>query len=212
LLQNLESDIYLRFGAEDDQAEHNSISGFPRYWDDKRLHPMASRLSLSEARARQPSRRGRPEWSEPTSTLIPVLERYVKERNPGLATDEQMVAVEDRLNGPSPSQMPAVELEGDYEPKSIYWMPDLKAIPVMEAHEITGTESAPALPPPTPVPLSPIESPFELEGSCPAPTARTSPFFIAPLDYRSLRAVRPDLYGNDQHNRHESNDVYGPGW
>ncbi|KIV80057.1 hypothetical protein PV11_07587 [Exophiala sideris] len=108
---NAESDIYLRFGSEFVSEANNSISGFPRYWDDRRLTPMTSRLNLSEARGRFPSRR-RPDWSEPTKALRPVLGQYATEKNPGLASDEQMRAVSDRLNEPAASQKPPQELEG----------------------------------------------------------------------------------------------------
>lgn len=72
---------------------------------------MTSRLSLSEARGRFPSRRGRPDWSEPTRALKPVLGQYATEKNPGLASDEQMRAVADRLNEPVASEKPPQELD-----------------------------------------------------------------------------------------------------
>ena len=96
-LQKSETDIYLRFGNESGCAENNSISGFPRRWDDRRLSPMPSRLRLSEMRACQASRRGRPMWREPSSVPENVLEIYAQGRNPGMATDHEMVEVNSRL-------------------------------------------------------------------------------------------------------------------
>lgn len=133
--QTVESDIYLLFGNEDEHEEHNSISAFPRCWDERRVIPMASRLHLSEARRRQPSRRGRPEWCEPTSELVPMLGRYAQERNPGLATDEEMSAVQERLNTPLPLQMPPAELAVGAVTTDCRWELDRKYLLYEADHE-----------------------------------------------------------------------------
>lgn len=73
---------------------------------------MTSRLNLSDARGRLPSRRGRPDWYEPTTANKPILGRYAQERNPGLATDAQLRAVEDRLSEPVASHILPQELVG----------------------------------------------------------------------------------------------------
>ncbi|RVX66081.1 hypothetical protein B0A52_10015 [Exophiala mesophila] len=109
---NAESDIYLRFGSERDSDQNNSISGFPRCWDDRKITPMTSRLNLSDVRGRFPSRRGRPDWSEPVGTRhAPILGRYAIERNPGLASDEQMAFVGSRLSEPVAAERPPQELD-----------------------------------------------------------------------------------------------------
>lgn len=96
--------------------------------------PIAPRLDMSEARRRQLSRRGRPEWHEPTSTTVPMLGRYAQERNPGLATDEEMVAVHERLITPLPSQMPPAELAGSSSTE-FDWLSDRKVFPY-NTHEL----------------------------------------------------------------------------
>lgn len=53
---------------------------------------------MSAARARMPSRRGRPEWLQPdTKVDEQLLETYVQGQNPGLATDQELDEVQQRL-------------------------------------------------------------------------------------------------------------------
>lgn len=87
------SDIHLRFGNEATRAPNNSISGFPRLWDEEVTRPPKGRLSLSLSRQRQISRRHRSKWSVPEARITKVLGRYAEQKNPGLASDEDLQAV-----------------------------------------------------------------------------------------------------------------------
>jgi len=111
---NAEYDLHLRFGGESGSGPNNSISGFPKCWDDRKTTPMTSHLNLSDSRARMPSRRGRPGWVEPTTATIPVLGKYARMSNPGLATDAELRAVQGRLTDQVPLQL-YHELEVGYQ-------------------------------------------------------------------------------------------------
>jgi hypothetical protein len=52
--------------------------------------------------------------------IEPVLKRYAVEKNPGLASDEQMRAVEDRLSEPAESEAWLHELEGGH--RALYFV------------------------------------------------------------------------------------------
>ncbi|KAK5102797.1 hypothetical protein LTS08_003597 [Lithohypha guttulata] len=98
---NAMSDIHLRFGNEATRAQNNSISGFPRFWDEEVIKHSRRSLTLSLSRQRQVSRRHRPTWSVPDVKVARVLGRYAEQKNPGLATDEDLQAVEARLSEPT---------------------------------------------------------------------------------------------------------------
>lgn len=99
------SDIHLRFGNEATRAQNNSISGFPRFWDEEVIKHSRRSLTLSLSRQRQVSRRHRPTWSVPDVKVARVLGRYAEQKNPGLATDEDLQAVEARLSEPTAAQL-----------------------------------------------------------------------------------------------------------
>lgn len=106
------SDIHLRFGAEPTKAPNNSISGFPRFWDEEVTRPAKGRLSLSLSRQRQFSRRTRPAWAAPDVKMVRVLGQYAEQKNPGLATDADLQAVKANFSEPTvvhvtPTQTPA---------------------------------------------------------------------------------------------------------
>ena len=118
-LQLAESDIHLRFGAESISAANNSISGFPKCWEDSKPAQTPSRLHLSDLRTKLPSRRVHPGWVEPARATVPMLGRYAKHRNPGLATDTQLRDVMVRLTETPPNYEILESLACDLEPPQI---------------------------------------------------------------------------------------------
>lgn len=63
-----------------------------------------SRLSLTLSRQRQPSHRRQPTWSPPDADIGRMLGRYAEQKNPGLATDEDLQAVKVKLSEPTAVQ------------------------------------------------------------------------------------------------------------
>jgi len=119
-LQNAMSDIHIRFGAEPTKAPNNSISGFPRFWDEELTRPAKSRMSLSPSRQRQLSRRTRPTWAAPDAKMVPVLGQYAEQKNPGLATDADLQAVKANFLEPTivhvtPVQTPVSESSESFQ-------------------------------------------------------------------------------------------------
>lgn len=99
------SDIHLRLGNEPTKASNKSISGFPRFWDAEVMKSSKGSRSSGLTRNRQTSRRRRPQWSPPITDPFGVLNQYAEQKNPGLATDEDMQAVKAKLCEPTVERM-----------------------------------------------------------------------------------------------------------
>jgi predicted acylesterase/phospholipase RssA len=92
ILQNTETDVYLRFGGESVTATNNSISGFPRSWGQPHLPPIRPCLGLS--RSRTPIRNPpHPKWSNPSFGQSADLKSYAEESFPGLAVQPSAIAI-----------------------------------------------------------------------------------------------------------------------
>lgn len=100
------------------KAPNNSISGFPRFWNEEISRPTTSRRSLSLSRQRQFSRHKRPAWFAPDVNIRPVLGQYAEQKNPGLATDADMQAVEAKLSEPTVVHPTVIHLTPVRSPES----------------------------------------------------------------------------------------------
>lgn len=173
---------------------------------------MASQLNFHETRGRTPSR-GREDWSEPVSVPVQVLRRYGRERNPGLATDEQLMAIGDRLSMPARSEVQPSELEGNTEQG---WTPDRK---VMPSYLRPSTTPLPNAPPPYGHPSEnshqntitrkpPSQTIHEMEGSTLTKVQASGAY-----THTRRSSGRKALQTGDssQQRQKESPDLYGPG-